>query len=173
MLSVPGRSLFLNEDLYSGQLDAEQYLDSALAILSRLCEEFSSVLFKFHPRETAEWRRRICERVLSRLPGVQVIKSNAGIEDIVDQYRPSIAVSYLSAGLLNLLYRGVEPLYIYHLFPELRDQPLYRETTEILRTQGYNFVPSIAAISASYRSGLGIAPMAAEATSLRALAGSA
>ena len=169
--SIRGCVIFLNEDVYNGQLDAEDYLRDLQALLSQLCRRFHEVLFKFHPRESGEWRARIRGRVLARLPAVKEVGNDAGIEDIVDRYRPSIAVSYLSAGLLNLLYRGVEPLYIYHLFPQLRGQPLYRESTAILESQGYNFVPGIEAIAPDYRSGLELGERAASATRLAELAG--
>lgn len=151
---IQGRVVFLNEPMYIAYQNEEEYLIGLNQIIKSLCGDFDTVLFKFHPRETIEWRSRIRQRVLSNFPGVKIIEDNAGIEEVIDQYYPSVAASYFSAGLLNLLDRGVEPLYLYHLIPDLNQQPICREATSVLHELGYTFVHNFSDVSANYQSGL-------------------
>lgn len=146
--------VFLNEQMYHSYQKADEYLKGLRRIMESLCHSFDNVFFKFHPREAEEWRRRIMHDVLSHFPSSHVIEENTGVEAVIDRYRPSVVASYFSAGLLNLLNRGVEPLYLYHLIPDLNQQPICREVTSVLNELGYNFVPSFAEIDSSFRSGL-------------------
>lgn len=149
-----GTVVFLNEQMYHGYQAPKNYLEGLLGIMAGLCHGFETVFFKFHPREDAAWRLRITREVLNHFPKVKVIADDASIEEVIDLYRPSVAASYFSAGLLNLLDRGVEPLYLYHLLPDLSEQPICREATSVLLELGYNFVSDLAEIDSNFKSGL-------------------
>lgn len=151
--SVTSGVIFLNEPIYDNYQNSENYLDGLEKIIAALCNKFSKVLFKYHPRETDEWREYIKQKVLFRFPKVIVIEENAIVEVIVEQYCPSLVASYFCAALLSLSDRGIEPLYLYHLIPELNGQPIFLETTAVLKEIGYNFVASFAEIDPSFRSG--------------------
>ena len=151
---IQGTVVFLNEQMYHSYQKADDYLAGVRRIMESLCHSFDNVFFKFHPRETEEWRRRIMHDVLSHFHSLHVIEENAGVEAVIDRYRPTVAASYFSAGLLNLINRGVEPLYLYHLISDLNQQPTCREVTSVLNELGYNFVLSFAEIDSSFRSGL-------------------
>lgn len=150
----PGKVVFLNEMMYQIYQKADDYLAGLLKILEALSVGFDMVYFKFHPREDAGWRTRITQDVLSKFPDLKVIDGDSAIEDLVESYRPSVAASYFSAGLLNLLDRGVEPLYLYHLIPDLASQPISREATTVFLELGYSFIPDFAGATSEYRSGL-------------------
>ncbi len=154
VVPIQGRVVFLNEQTYDCYQSSDDYLAGLRKIMESLCHGFDTVFFKYHPRETKEWRLRIMRYVLSRFSDLRIIEENTAVEAIIDRYRPSVAASYLSAGLHNLVNRGVEPLYLYHLIPDLSQQPISREATTVLRELGYNFVPSFSEVDSSFRSGL-------------------
>lgn len=154
VVPIQGTVVFLNEMMYHSYQRGDEYLAGLRQILESLCRGFDTVFFKYHPRETEEWRLRIMHNVLSHFPSLRVIEENTGVEEVIDLYRPSVAASYFSAGLLNLLNRGVEPLYLYHLIPDLSQQPICREATSVMNELGYNFVSNFSEIDSSFRSGL-------------------
>jgi len=154
VLPTHGTVVFLNEKMYQTYQNSEDYLAGLLRIMEGLCRGFDIVFFKFHPREDAVWRYRIAEQVLDKFSGVRIIEDDSGIEEVIESYRPSVAASYFSAGLLNLLDRGVEPLYLYHLLPDLSAQPICREATAVLLELGYNFITDLSEANSGYKSGL-------------------
>lgn len=151
---LPDRAIFLNEPIYDDYQSGDSYLEGLDVLIRGLCARYSNLLFKFHPRETDEWRARIEEQVLKRFPSVKVIRKNSAIEAMVDELRPSVVASYFCSALLSLSDRGIEPLYLYHLIPEISGQPIFQETTLVLGELGYVFIPSLSAIPNDYRSGL-------------------
>lgn len=144
--------IFLNERMYDQYQTPESYLLWLDVILKSLCDGFETVYFKFHPRESTEWKSRIYSVVLGKYPSLIIIDDDRGIENIISNYRISVAASYFSAALLNLHEIGVEPLYLYHLIDDLRGQIIYRTVTEILSDLGYAFISSFLDIGARYSS---------------------
>jgi hypothetical protein len=151
---VPNRVIFLNEALYEIYQDSGSYLHGLEQIISHLCKAFDEVIFKFHPRETLEWRQKIRDVVLSRYSKVCIIEENFAIEEVIEAYVPSVAASYFCSALLSLCDRGIQPLYLYHLIPEIEKQPVFIETTKILTEMGYIFVKNWSNIDSTYKSGL-------------------
>ncbi len=154
MSQTAGSVVFLNEMMYQTYQKPEDYLTGLALIMEGLCCGFDTVFFKFHPREDAAWRSRITQDTLDRFTNLQIIEDDRGIEEVIESYHPSIAASYFSAGLLNLLDRGVEPLYLYHLLPDLRMQSICREATAVLLELGYNFIPDLSGANSRFQSGL-------------------
>ena len=151
---IPSRTVFLNEPIYGVYQSTEEYISGLRQIMEALCGKFDEVFFKFHPRETVEWRIKIQSHVLSRYPKLIIMEENSAVEILVDKYRPAVASSYFCSALLSLSDRGVEPLYLYHLLPTLKDQLIFREVTVILNELGYNFVHDFCDINSNFRSGL-------------------
>lgn len=145
--------IFLNADMYKLYQTEDEYLSALEKIMDALCGGFETVYFKYHPRETEEWRDKIFNVVLIKHRSVVVITNNSGIEDTVEDLRPAVVASFFSAALLSLKDRGVEPLYLYHLFNELNCQPIFVETTSILQEWCYKF-PNWGEVSSDYQSGL-------------------
>ena len=160
-------ALFLNQDLYAfGYQTEAEYLETLDTIVGALAKRFSQVSFAFHPRESEAWRAIIHERVLSGFPNVSVLPNRGGIEASVAAVRPAVVASFNSTGLMNLFYRGIQPLYLFHLFPTLTRHPDFAENQRILEEMGYRFVPSLEAVAADYVSGLRQGASAAHARTL-------
>jgi hypothetical protein len=149
------RILFLNQDLYTfNYLSDDAYIETLRHVIGGLASGFGQVLFKFHPRETAAWRERIQREVLSRWINVSCISSNLGIEATIEDSGVGLAASFNSTALMNLVHRGIEPVFLYHLFPQLTRHADFRENTAVLQEIGYQFVDAVTAVTPQYRSGL-------------------
>lgn len=154
MEQVPGRVIFLNEAIYQFYQNDIDYIYGIKILLAGLSRGYNEVFFKFHPRETLEWRKRISNEVLSLYSDIHIIEEEIPIETLIEKYRPTAAASYFCSALLTLADRGIEPLYLYHLIPDLQNQPVFRETTIILQELGYKFINNIDEISPNYVSGI-------------------
>ncbi len=151
---ISGRTVFLNEPIYGVYQNSEEYISGLKNIMEALCRAFDEVFFKYHPRETEEWRLKIRNNVLSKYPNLTILEENSAVETLVGKYRPAVASSYFCSALLSLSQRGIEPLYLYHLLPDLKQQIISREVTAVLGGVGYNYVPSFSEIFSDFKSGL-------------------
>ncbi len=151
---IQSRAVFLNEPIYGIYQNAENYLAGLQQIIGALYSKFDELFFKFHPRENDEWRGRIRNSVLVQFPKVVVIEDAAAIESIVEKYQPTVAASYFCSALLSLSGRGIEPLYLYHLLPELNQLIISQEVTSVLSEIGYNFISGFSEIDSRFKSGL-------------------
>jgi hypothetical protein len=150
----PGRVVFLNQPLYSEHIQSEpDYLDGLRRILGALSAGYPEVLFKFHPREPASARERITQSVLDTFPGVQVVEGNQPFEAMLADLRPEAVASYNSTPLLNLTGTGVQPLFVYHLLPDLRKAPSFDAMHTLLEAWGYQFASDWSEVAAGYRAG--------------------
>ena len=149
-----GRVVFLNEALYQNYQTDEQYLEGLKQIILQLARGYREIIFKFHPRETFEWRKKIEREILSLDTKISVIEEDAAIEDMIEKYKPAAAASYFCSALLTLSDRGIEPIYLYHLIPELAAQTVFKETSKVLDEIGYMFVSDFSEVKDGYVSGI-------------------
>jgi hypothetical protein len=87
-------------------------------------------------------------------PTIEIIDRQGTIEDMILDYRPEVLASYFSTALSSIEYKGIEPLYLYHLLDDLKDQPVFAVVSRILRTWDYHFVESDEDVRSGYRSGI-------------------
>lgn len=154
LVTIPGSVFFLNEPIYEVYQTWDEYIEGLNILLEALCDGFKQVHFKFHPRESAERRQCIREKVLFRFPLLTVVEEDTAMEMLADQYRPSVVASYFCSALLELANRGIEPLYLYHLLSGLKKQPVFMEVTSILTELNYNYVSALSEIKDNYCSNL-------------------
>lgn len=151
---IEGRVIFLNERMYDVYQNSQQYFDGLERIVEGLTRGFDEVIFKFHPSETAEWRRRISAFLEERAHSVQILEDDTNIEGLLGDYRPEVLASYFSTALLNLEGSGVEPMYLYHLIDAVAAQKVFLLVSALLRQWNYNFADYEDGICSGYRSGL-------------------
>lgn len=149
-----GRVVFLNECMYDNYQSEEQYMAGLLQLLSLLLQGFDEVLFKFHPRETVVWRERIRTLLGERLPKVIFIDNDRAMESLIKEFRPEVIASYFSTVLLNLEGSSIEPMFLYHLLPELSSQKVFSQLTSLLVQWRYRFVCADVPAQSGYSSGL-------------------
>ncbi len=150
----PGTVVFLNERMYDHYQTGDVYLAGLRRLLTALTNGFKAVHFKFHPRESEDWKVRIRGLLEREFPAIDVIDRPVIIEEMIQDYRPAVLASYFSAALLSIEYEGIEPLYLYHLLDDLKDQPVFTIASHILGTWGYHFVGSDDEVRSGYRSGI-------------------
>lgn len=149
-----GRVVFLNQPLYSEHIQTEaNYAAGLQAILGALCTGFVEVLFKFHPREPSEARARITSQILDAFPKLRVVEGNQPFETLLADLRPEAVASYNSTPLLNLTGTGVQPLFVYHLLPDLRQTPSFEAMHALLDAWGYEFALDWSKVATGYHAG--------------------
>lgn len=151
---VTGRVVFLNEPIYDHYQDDEAYLSGLENIIKALTAGYQEVYFKFHPRETQAWRDRIKGQVLRKYSSLQIIERDSPFEMLLGDYAPEALASYFSTPLLNLSGTGVEPLFVYHLLDDLRNQPAFLQLTTLLRQWNYRFARDWGEVRAGYVSSI-------------------
>jgi len=149
-----GRVIFLNQPMYDHYQTDDQYLAGLDRLVGALCKGFHEVLFKFHPRESPAWRERIGALLAQRHLRVRILEDDRPFEQLATAYVPEALASYFSTALLNLDVTGIEPLYLYHLLPEVAEQPVFAQATLLLQRWGYRFAPSIDDVRSGFSSGL-------------------
>lgn len=154
----PSTVVFLNELMYDYYQSEVDYLAGLRRLLTALTRGFKTVHFKFHPRESENWRRKVRDMLVEEFPSVDIISREGPIEEMIADYRPEVLASYFSAPLLNLEYEGIEPLYLYHLLDDVRNQPAFLTVSRILHMLGYCFVHSDDEVRSGYCSGIMTTP---------------
>lgn len=149
-----GRVVFLNQPFYSESIQTESSYAAGLhQILSALCGGYSDVLFKFHPREKAEARFKIKRQILNGFPNLRVIEDNQPFEAMLAELCPEAVASYNSTPLLNLPGTGIQPLFVYHLLPDLRNATSFRTMQALLEGWGYRFAEDWKQVCSGYHAG--------------------
>lgn len=146
-------AIFLNEDIYKFYCKFDEYLKFLLMTLNAISHNFDIVYFKFHPRESNNYRSLISGEI-NRFSNIIIIEENQIIERVINNYRPKYAISFLSGSIINLLFRGLQPIYVYHLFPILERNQVLRGLTLYLESINYRYVSSLNEIDSSYSSGI-------------------
>ena len=146
-------AIFLNEDIYKFYCDFDEYLKFLLATLNVISNNFDIVYFKFHPRES-DYYRKLINKNINRYSNIIIIEENQIVEKIIENYKPKYAISFLSGSIINLLFKGLQPIYIYHLFPTLLKNPVLQGLTVYLESINYRYVSSLSEINDSYSSGI-------------------
>jgi hypothetical protein len=149
-----GRVVFLNQPLYSENIQTEaDYVAGLRQILGALCAGYQEVLFKFHPRESAEARSRITHHILEAFPVLRVVEGNQPFEAMLVELGPEAVASYNSTPLLNLTGTGVQPLFVYHLLPKLCQAPSFAAMHALLKAWGYRFAADWNEVASGYHTG--------------------
>ncbi|WP_199181239.1 polysialyltransferase family glycosyltransferase, partial [Chromobacterium alticapitis] len=150
----PGRVVFLNQPLYSEYIQTEaDYASGLTQILRALCKGFSEVLFKFHPREPETAREQIRKQILDSFPTLHVVEGNQPFEAMLAELCPEVVASYNSTPLLNLSGTGVQPLFVYHLLPDLRNAESFDAMHVLLEAWGYQFAADWSELASGYHAG--------------------
>lgn len=148
--------IFLNEDNYVLYESRASYLAGLNNLMRYLSSAFKVVYFKFHPREYQQNPETVVQirKVLADYTNISIIESKYPIEGLISQYRAGYVVSYMSIGLINLAYYGLEPIFVHTLFPKLKEHRDFRRITAVLERLNYNFIQKFEQLSPNYESGL-------------------
>lgn len=110
--------IFFSQPMYIWFLTQEEYvvfIDNLLSVASN----FSTFYFKFHPSENENVRNKIIEIIEKKYPNVIVLYEKDIAENIIEKYPVRYAITFNSTAALNLINRGVVPIFINNIFSKL------------------------------------------------------
>jgi len=149
-----GKAIFLNQPLYKDNIQTqENYAVGLKKILTALSDGFDEVLFKFHPRESEARRNEIHKTILCNFPNVSLVGEREPLEHLLAKIRPEAVVSYHSTPLLNLKGTGINPIFVFHLLNDLKDQSAFVAMRALLVSWQYQFPSNWQDVSSGFDPG--------------------
>lgn len=120
-IKVGGDALYLNQDLYNFYMSKSDFLSYLDLVIAELLCEFSTVKFKFHPREVGT---NIVTELMERYPDVDFIADNVPIEHYINSLKPKLIVSFNSSALINLRWQGWDVNFTFTKWPGYISSPM-------------------------------------------------
>lgn len=137
---IKGRVVFLNQPFYCEHIQSPAvYADGLRQILASLCNGFSEIYFKFHPRETSISRHKIVKEIINDFPDVRIIDAEIPFESMLSTICPEVVASYNSTPLFNLVGTGIQPMFVYGLLNDLHHQHSFMVMHDLLAGWQYQF----------------------------------
>jgi len=125
------KCIFLNQPLYQNFLSVDDYLEALESVFKELSKKFSHVYFKFHPRDSVEMKKQIMDKLYS-LKNPPHIINDMNIDESINKYKPLYAISFFSDALFKLSLSGLEMIFLFNIFPLLREHPILKSLTLVL-----------------------------------------
>lgn len=151
VFSADDSLVYLSQPLYQlKNIDIDWLFKNTCKILTQLAKKFPKVLFKYHPRDDQEWRRRIEGFLLDSSIAVELLMEDGPVESLLERYQFRFAASLNSTALFQLAAYGVEPIFLYHLV----GLPNTKSLDSVLSELGYNFPVDIDSLGVDYKCGL-------------------
>lgn len=147
--------IFLNQPLYERYLSEAEYLSILKKSILSL-DAFSTLYFKFHPREKPFWKERILAVVKNYRPDAVFLDEREPIESSIEKYAAGFAASFFSSALMALREMGVQPIYLYRMC-KIDDLGSLPRLNDLLEGLNYNFPLDESDLSPAYESGLKMA----------------
>lgn len=132
---------------------ATEYLEFLRTVVRSISKKLKVIYFKFHPRSPRTERIAI-QKALAVFENVVFVSSDEPVETAIDRYSCKFALSLLSLSILNLSFRGVEAVFLYHLFDRFSRNNAVGLAAKFLHLVGYNFVAKLEDFGPDYRSAL-------------------
>lgn len=145
--------LFLNQPLYESYETPKRYLEVLKKAICGLAPQFKNLYFKFHPRDSQDWRERIQACIRSACPRTIIVQNDHPVEFVIKEYSPKFVASFFSSALMGLAEMGIEPLFLYRLLDLNQSRPI-TTLDKILTELSYEFPINFQQISSDYCSGL-------------------
>ncbi len=128
--------LFLNEAMYKHYIDFNSYLTIIDDILANLSLKFQNVYFKFHPRETDEFKNEI-RIIIKKHHKVSVVEDNQPVELMVEKIGAKYVTSFAAQTLLYLSNSNCIVLYLFHLYPKLMENTTLIQLKNVIDNMNY------------------------------------
>ena len=122
--------------------------------MSVLSASFTTVYFKFHPREEAGVREEISRMSDSFINVSLITDFRSPVENQVEELRPAYSAAFYSNSLRSLYFKGVEPFFLFHLLPGLKNSAVGELMGQYLDHLGYNFISSYSDMRPGYKCGI-------------------
>ncbi len=129
----PNSVVFFSQAMYLWFLTEEEYIlfiDDFLSTSSN----FSKFYFKFHPSENDDVKNKIIKIIKERHPNVIVLNEKDIAENIIEKYPVKYAITFNSTAALNLINRGVVPIFINNMFNVIYPNDSYEAFGQFLKS---------------------------------------
>lgn len=146
-------AIFLTQPIYNKQVNLEEYLINLDLIFSKISHGFSIFYLKLHPDEMGNDIEIKILKIASKYSNIRFLNTSEIIVNIVHEFNISYAISFTSTALMDLIFYGIEPVYIFHLFDFFKDG-ITKQLSIYLKTLEYNFPLSYTDIKPGYKSGI-------------------
>ena len=144
--------ILLTQPLYQTLMDEREHIATYERILRVMSGSFSNVYVKPHPSEFADHFADHYQSIAQGLDNVMMLNSNDVVENCISQHGVGVAVALFSSALGKLAYKGIEPIYFYHLIEQQKQQ--HSDIDTYLKQLNYNFIKSFDDITPDYSSGI-------------------
>ena len=144
--------IFLNEYIYKIFCNWNEYTIELKKLITIISNSYETVYFKFHPRERAK-ERELIKKTLAKVSNIVFINDDSPVETIYKNYKAGYIASYHSAALMDAYFKGIIPVYLYHLCESIKMHPVSLSITEVLNSIGYEFPKSLNNIKPGYYCG--------------------
>jgi hypothetical protein len=116
-ISFSKGAIFFSQPLYMWFLTEEDYIYYINEVLT-ISNRFSPFFFKFHPSESRFVIDRITELINKNYSGIHIIEEKIIAEMIIYKYPVNYAITFNSTASLNLINKGIIPIYLNNIFTE-------------------------------------------------------
>lgn len=139
--------IFFASNFECFNLKAEEMHLAALAI-DQMASVFSKVYIKIHPSDYIKKNETFNFYSSINYHNVEIIDNSLSSIQAINKYSPSVVVGAMSTSLIDALLLGCQPIFLFHLLPDIKEFGVYKFTLDNL---GYKFVSLISDISPDYQ----------------------
>lgn len=111
-------AIFFNQALYFWFCTEDQYISYVDNLLVKISQNFTPFYFKFHPSETEKVRQALTDLINNQHKNISIISENDIAENLIVKYPVKYAITFNSTAVFNLMNRGIEPIFLNHIFDE-------------------------------------------------------
>jgi hypothetical protein len=110
----PRGAIFFNQPLYIWYLNENDYINYLIDLLI-ISNEFDPFYFKFHPSDNDLVIEKLTKIIKEKYSRIIIIEENNIAEKIIEEYPVRYAITFSSTSVLNLINRGIVPVFLNHL----------------------------------------------------------
>jgi hypothetical protein len=144
-------ALFCTTDFSCFGLREEEKLLSVRTI-EYLKKSFSNVFVKIHPGEyTSNSELLNFYKEFCRSQSIDIISNTLSLEEAIIKNKTKYVIASMSTSLFDAAMLGCEPIFTYHLLPNLDS---FKVCDYALKSLGYNYITAIEDINCEYKSNL-------------------
>lgn len=129
----PNGVIFFSQAMYLWFLTEDEYVVYIDELLS-VANNFSVFYFKFHPSDNEDVKNKIIRIIKKKYPNVIVLFEKDIAENIVEKYPVKYAITFNSTAALNLINRGVVPIFINNIFSKLYPDDSFEAFGQFLKS---------------------------------------
>ena len=123
--------------------------------LHLMASRFSKVYLKIHPADVAEGNEvfDFYAALAEKFSNIQLVETAITANEAIEQLRPHVVVGSLGASLFDAFFFGCQPIFFFHLLPEVEEFEVCKVTLDGI---GYTYIKNLDEISPDYNCGVNV-----------------